>query len=251
MTPIVTSIALLFSFLPILYDHPTQDFYIHQAMLTLIILIFMIFHRLMMPELLQRAQQAAQLRADLQTADRIRADLTQSNRDLAYKAQIDTLTGLLNHGAIIAHLDTALAQARANDEPLAILFFDIDHFKRVNDTYGHLIGDQVLAAVAKKATATLRERDTIGRYGGEEFLVILPNTTKADALLIAERLRQQIAAMPFAIHDIHNLVITISIGIAAINGTAKNRPDLLSEADQALYQAKALGRDRVHLAAIA
>ena len=105
----------------------------------------------------------------------------------------DPLTGLLNHGAIVAQADMALHEALAVDEGMSLLFFDIDRFKQINDTYGHQAGDAILADTASRVAGGLRHNDQFGRYGGEEFLVVLPHTDQTEAVALAERLREVVA----------------------------------------------------------
>ncbi len=158
----------------------------------------------------------------------------------------DGLTGVYNR----RHLETCLAQevarAERHDVPLSVLMFDIDHFKNVNDTYGHQAGDDVLKAVAERTQNKLRASDVCGRYGGEEFTVILPNTDLQGAGQMAERLRRVISEAPVAAREL-SVPISVSVGVSTLRhpGTA---PELmLKEADVALYRAKSGGRDRVVL----
>ncbi|HEY1619749.1 MAG TPA: GGDEF domain-containing protein [Streptosporangiaceae bacterium] len=159
----------------------------------------------------------------------------------------DSKTGLLNAATWQreARLETARA-ARAG-QPLAVAIADIDFFKRVNDEWGHLAGDAVLAAVARAISALLRDEDITGRFGGEEFTVLLPRTSPAEALRIAERLCAKIAliAMPIGVPGGPPLRITISIGLAVLGPGRRDLDDLLAAADHALYEAKEGGRNQV------
>jgi len=130
-----------------------------------------------------------------------------------------------------------------------VALIDIDHFKAVNDTHGHLAGDSVLRAVSDVLRDQLREYDVVGRFGGEEFVVLLPQTDEADALSIAERLRAHVAALSIPVQDGAAYVrLTISIGVAALDAVGGEVTDLLAAADAALYFAKDAGRNRTHVA---
>lgn len=232
-------------FVPYLYDTPGDDFLIRQTVLGVSALACIGFHRLMVPELLRRARAERGLQDDLRETRRLRDELARANALLARQARTDALTNLPNHGAIVAQADAALAGATARGEALSILFFDIDHFKGINDTHGHQAGDRVLAALARRAVAALRHGDTVGRYGGEEFLAILPATDAAAAVAVAERLRLAVAGTPFALPDGTACAVTVSVGVATSGDGADNRAVLLHAADLALYRAKAAGRDQV------
>jgi diguanylate cyclase (GGDEF)-like protein len=158
---------------------------------------------------------------------------------LSSLAERDGLTGLLNHRAFHEHLAREVARATREGEPLAVLVVDADHFKAVNDDHGHLVGDDVLKALAAVLTAETRAGDLCARLGGEEFCVALPRATRTDALEIAERVRVAVTRMPAP------AAITVSIGVGvatAIEGSAKV---LIGRADAALYEAKRSGRNRV------
>jgi diguanylate cyclase (GGDEF)-like protein len=158
-------------------------------------------------------------------------------------ATTDGLTGLLNHRAFQARADEALAQARRYGRACAVMLTDVDHFKSVNDTHGHPVGDLVLKGVAQILREKARDTDLVARYGGEEFAVIMPETDGKGALVIAERIREAVQAKVFQT-DVGTLQVTISIGIAAVpvNGSAKQ--ELIDLADQCLYFAKRNGRNR-------
>lgn len=162
-------------------------------------------------------------------------------------ARLDMLTGVPNRRALMDGLERMFAQAVRERQPLALLMVDIDRFKRVNDTHGHLAGDAVLAAVAASLGQGLRTQDALGRYGGEEFLVVLPGTDAAGAARLAEHLRQQVEKMvvPWAGQTVH---VTISIGVHAQvpSGTA-TVDAMIDTADQAMYVAKRTGRNRVEV----
>lgn len=172
-----------------------------------------------------------------------RAD--ERNRNLAMR---DELTGLVNRRSLLESLEQQLAVARRNGQALALLMIDVDHFKRVNDTHGHLSGDKVLKDMARAIATRTRAQDLPGRLGGEEFLVILPNTRLAGAVQLAEGLRRGIESTEFQSASGQAITITVSIGLCEW-GLLKQAScdDLISAADQALYLAKQKGRNRVEV----
>jgi two-component system cell cycle response regulator len=158
----------------------------------------------------------------------------------------DALTGLFNRRYMESHLGTLIEQAAARGKPLSTLVIDIDHFKAVNDTHGHDAGDDVLRDFALRIKRSIRGIDLACRYGGEEFVIVMPETDMAVAAMVAERLRRRIAADPFPIQKgARHIPVTISIGIAALRGKDDTPAALLKRADQALYRAKRDGRNRV------
>jgi two-component system cell cycle response regulator len=162
----------------------------------------------------------------------------------------DQLTGLHNRRYMARHLDNLILGAQKSGKPLAFLIMDIDHFKSVNDTHGHDIGDEVLREFANRISANIRGIDLACRYGGEEFVVVMPDTDIDFACTIAERLRHSVETTPFEISRAPNtLNVTISIGIASALSESDNAESLLHRADQALYRAKREGRNRVIKAA--
>lgn len=166
-------------------------------------------------------------------------------RDAAHRlAERDPLTGLLNRRAIQQRLRTAFAHARLAGMPLSVLFIDIDHFKRINDSYGHRAGDECLRAVVVPIERELRHGDLMGRYGGEEFVVVLANTTDAQAEAVAERIRNRVQNEPLLVSGIR-IELTVSIGVAMADATARTSDDLIERADAALYRAKSSGRNLV------
>jgi len=171
-------------------------------------------------------------------------------RDNAQKsiemAITDALTGLYNRRYMETHLSTLIDQAAGRGKPLSVLLVDIDYFKAINDTHGHDAGDDVLREFALRLRKSTRGIDLACRYGGEEFVIVMPETDMAVATVVAERLRRRIATEPFAIgQDAGKIEVTISIGIAAITGAKDSAAALLKRADQALYRAKRDGRNRV------
>lgn len=172
---------------------------------------------------------------------------------LVNASRIDAKTGLLNAGTWEREAAVEVARAVRTRTPLALALVDVDHFKGVNDTFGHLTGDRALKAIARAFRIYLREYDLIGRFGGEEFAILLPHTSALDAYGIAERIREHIAIGPLDVGDRpdgEHVRVTVSIGVAALGApwdtlTGSQITDLLATADRALYQAKRAGRDRV------
>ncbi len=185
----------------------------------------------------------AEMNAALQAAN---IAFQEANTRLEALATTDPLTGLPNHRALVAALDALLARTRRHSEPCALLFLDIDHFKSFNDTYGHPVGDAVLAEFASCVRTCLRAEDTLGRWGGEEFLILLPGLTGLEALQVGERVRVAVAAHPLAAGA--GLHMTCSIGAAACPPQESTRDALVQAADEALYAAKRLGRNQVRAA---
>jgi len=172
---------------------------------------------------------------------------------LVNASRIDAKTGLLNAGTWEREAAVEVARAVRTRTPLALALVDVDHFKGVNDTFGHLTGDRALRAIARAFRIYLRDYDLIGRFGGEEFALLLPHTSALDAYGIAERIREHIAIGPLEVGDRpdgEHVRVTVSIGVAALGApwdtlTGSQITDLLATADRALYQAKRAGRDRV------
>ncbi len=189
-------------------------------------------------ELLARVR--TQLRKKLYT-DKLRHNI-QLSREMAVT---DQLTGLYNRGYLTRHLDTLMRNASPG-KPVSFLIMDIDYFKSVNDTHGHDIGDEVLREFAGRISSNVRGIDLACRYGGEEFVVVMPDTDSAYALQVAERLRRGVEEMAFPISRPPEMLnITVSIGIASSNGGGDSAEQILHRADQALYRAKHEGRNRV------
>lgn len=159
-------------------------------------------------------------------------------------ARTDVKTGLLNAAAWQREADTDILRAIHTGEPLAVLVADIDHFKIVNDTYGHLVGDQVLAQVADTLRQQVRASDLTGRFGGEEFVVLLPGADTLEASRVAERLRIRVGRMAVPADDAL-VSVTISVGVAVLRDHGDDLIELLAAADLALYRAKDAGRDRI------
>lgn len=168
---------------------------------------------------------------------------------LQYESITDSLTGLKNRRYFDQRLHEEIAHSRRYRLPLSLLLIDVDHFKVVNDTYGHQIGDEVLKNLSKVILEMVRDSDIVARYGGEEIAIITPNTEKAEAILLAERLRNIVQKSTLASIDATQEVvqITISIGVSSLNLVVMDKDALVEEADKALYEAKKLGRNRVQI----
>jgi diguanylate cyclase (GGDEF)-like protein len=171
---------------------------------------------------------------------------------LLAQSRLDTKTGLLNAATWEREAATEVARAVRTGVPLALALVDIDHFKLVNDTYGHLVGDKTLRAVTDALRSQLRAYDLAGRFGGEEFAILLPHTREVDALNVAERLRVHIADLSIPIRDNNDesgpfVKVTISVGVAALDGASRELNAMLADADAALYHAKETGRNKTHM----
>ena len=191
--------------------------------------------------------ETAELQARLQVGGRmldLQGELNRAKEVMAFQANHDALTGLSNRRAVMEAMDQEMARSKRNLQPLYIGMCDIDHFKVINDTYGHLAGDAALQEVANRFKATLRPYDLVGRYGGEEFLILL-NSDESHVQGLFERVRRAIADEPF-VFDQETLQVTISCGITIFSPPKdeRNGLELLAAADAALYEAKGSGRNR-------
>jgi len=175
--------------------------------------------------------------------------MSKERTELRHKtaAMTDPLTGLLNRRAFLQDAEVLLRRQIERDRPIGVLLIDLDHFKSINDRFGHATGDKVLQIFAKVAQANLRQNDLIGRLGGEEFTVVLADASIDNAYLVADRLRNAFAVAAAAIDD-QALHATASIGVSVIVDPAQDLAHLITLADQALYLAKARGRNRVEVA---
>ncbi len=195
---------------------------------------------------LPAAMVAAAVLIALGVADRLRQQRLQLT-DAERRAQTDALTGVLNRRSLVERLDTACLRARARGLPIALLFIDLDHFKDINDSFGHAAGDACLRAIIGPMQAELRQSDVIGRYGGEEFVVILGGADALAARPIAERIRERVAGLRVAGFGAP-IGLTCSIGIASSDMLGVWGENLLARADAAVYAAKRSGRNQVQIA---
>ncbi|NJN17776.1 MAG: diguanylate cyclase [Oscillochloris sp.] len=199
----------------------------------------------------QAAQQGAYSNVDLDALEMLAATtaIALQNARLFQQIQqiatLDPLTAIANRRHFFEMASREVERSNRYNHPLSMIMFDADHFKTINDRYGHLIGDQVLQTIAMRCQDSLREVDLIARYGGEEFVVLLPETDAVQALIVAERLRDCICLQPFST-DVAALDVSISVGVASTTpGTSIALEELLDVADRALYQAKSAGRNQV------
>lgn len=194
---------------------------------------------------------AHELKAHLLAGKRIvdlQEQLITAREELRVQATHDPLTGLWNHGSILDIVRVELERAQRQDNPLGVVMGDLDHFKRINDSYGHPAGDAVLCEVARRMHSSVRPYDSVGRYGGEEFLVVVPGCDRVDARHQAERLLASVRGQPI-LSSGGSLRVTISLGVAATSEPqSTDTESLLRAADAALYLAKRNGRDRVESA---
>lgn len=170
-------------------------------------------------------------------------NMQEEEDQLRYKAETDLLTGLSNHVHVVELLGDALTAAKNTQEPLCVLMADLDHFKKINDSHGHLVGDGVLREVSRRVRAALRDIDIVGRYGGEEFIVVFTNTDITTAREVAERIREHIASSPINLQG-NTISVTISIGLCAMV-QEDDINSIIEKADQTLYVAKDSGRNCV------
>ncbi len=176
--------------------------------------------------------------------------LIAAREELRFKATHDALTGIPNRATVLEAINYERSRQVRDANSFGIVLIDIDHFKRVNDSYGHLVGDAVLKSIAQQIVGCVRPYDTVGRYGGEEFLVVVPLSDASGTMSLAERVRRRIESTPVA-SDSGPIHVTISCGVAVCSGeTSIEVQSLLYLADEALYRAKAGGRNRCELAAV-
>jgi diguanylate cyclase (GGDEF)-like protein len=197
-------------------------------------------------EFLAKPLNARELEARLRSGDRLltlQENFLQAQAALRHQASHDNLTGLWNRATVREHLDAEINRARCAGTSLAVVLADLDRFKMVNDTYGHRAGDVILREATARMRLALRASDAIGRYGGEEFLIVLPDTEPHIAMTVAERARASVCA-PMHVDGVR-MAMSVSLGVASTR-TATNCPDgLIQAADAALYRAKADGRNCV------
>ena len=174
-------------------------------------------------------------------------DIATALVDTHDRATYDRLTGVANRQSLLAALFAEVERATRYGRPLSLAFVDIDHFKTVNDTYGHAVGDVVLRGVAQTISANLRASDMIGRYGGEEFMLILTETDIEEGAVLTEKLRTLVGRQRFAVEGASEIAVTISIGIAGGAGNKLRMDTLVRDADAAMYSAKSLGRNQTYV----
>jgi two-component system, cell cycle response regulator len=197
------------------------------------------------PELEARMRAMLRIKRLQDELDQKNRELEDANKRLKKLSITDGLTGLYNHRHVHQLLHDEFERSSRTGEPVAVAMIDLDRFKRINDTYGHPTGDVVLYETAKILGETAREIDMVGRYGGEEFIVILPNTGEEEAEHFAERVRQAVEAYVFR-DEVNEIRMTTSAGVAALPAPDVDSPEtLLKRADEALYEAKESGRNRV------
>jgi diguanylate cyclase (GGDEF)-like protein len=166
-----------------------------------------------------------------------------ANNELAMLSRTDRLTQLNNRGYWEECLVAEYERYKRTSQPVTLIMFDIDHFKNVNDTYGHQAGDEVIRQTSRTLRRTIRKTDIAGRYGGEEFAVLLVDTSKDNALILAERLRKRIEALTIQYEDML-IEFNISLGVSELNQSIKSYKDWIETADQALYFSKENGRNQ-------
>jgi len=176
---------------------------------------------------------------------KLEEQLMQAHQQMENLAMRDGLTGLLNRRAIEEYAESEFNITERKERALSIIMIDIDHFKQVNDKFGHKTGDYALQQVAKILKEDLRNYDRVGRWGGEEFILILPDTWVDDAAIVAERIRIEIAETKFLLETGESFSIRISLGVACASSQVSSLAKLIDSADQAMYQAKQNGRNRV------
>jgi diguanylate cyclase len=180
----------------------------------------------------------------------LEARVAMRTAELEKLAMLDPLTGAGNRRHLNERAAAEIAACQREERPISVVMFDLDHFKRINDTWGHPVGDVVLQQVVRTAKDLLRPNDFLARIGGEEFVVLLPGAPSAGAVVIAERIRAAIEALCFNVDDA-KVTITSSFGVATMSGADLNLDHALAHADTALYQAKQTGRNRVELSEMA
>ncbi|WP_286828422.1 MULTISPECIES: GGDEF domain-containing response regulator [Kordiimonas] len=187
----------------------------------------------------------ARIQTQLTLAEKSKA-LEEANKELTHLAMTDALTGCFNRRYFMNAADMELSRMKRHGYPVVVAMIDVDHFKRINDQYGHEVGDEVLSVVAKCCDETVRYEDTLGRLGGEEFAVLLPVADAEGAYGVLERLRQTVSDLTFP--NVPDLRVTVSIGIAELTGEDMSIDAGIKRADEAMYKAKKAGRNKVEIA---
>jgi two-component system cell cycle response regulator len=190
-----------------------------------------------------------ELRVRVRAGERIvqlQSELLEAKKKLEVQSRTDPLTGVLNRRAILSQIGCELSRAKRENTQISVSMLDLDHFKTINDTFGHLAGDAVLRECMHRVQSAIRPYDSVGRFGGEEFIVVLPGAAGTDAFTVAERIRLRINETAANVDGI-SIPFTISQGVATSNGET-NMDGMIAMADQALYRAKKNGRNRVEKA---
>ena len=179
----------------------------------------------------------------------IAVDNAQHHAQVEDQSRRDSLTQAFNHGYLLERLDEEIEQAKVNASTVSLIMLDIDHFKQYNDTYGHVVGDQVLRMMTLAIQKHLKKTDMVGRWGGEEFAIVLPRATAEQACIVAERIRSSLTELPLTDREGRSLPKpTVSQGIAAFPSNASSAEMQVDAADRALYVAKQRGRDQIQVA---
>jgi diguanylate cyclase (GGDEF)-like protein len=192
-------------------------------------------------------QMVARLRKGREQLASANEALKDKNKELEILSITDSLTGLYNRKHLMESLTKEIGRSRRYERPFALLIIDIDHFKKFNDAYGHLAGDDVLRKMGNVFRESIRNCDYAARYGGEEFIIFMPEIGQDDGVKAAERIRGSVAKEKIDANG-HSVTVTISVGIASFPEHGDDAQAIISKADEALYQAKRRGRDRVVLA---
>lgn len=211
------------------------------------------FARISMRRLQREVERRTRLEAELREyqknlealVDERTEELEQRNRELKHLARTDALTGVFNRGRFEEEFEVMLKRAQRFGRPLTLCLLDLDHFKWINDTHGHTVGDKVLQQICRICRPNLREADVFARYGGEEFVLLMDEADLETAVRVVERMRSTLENTPIVLDDGVHLSVTASFGLASLTPEIESRKQLLSRADQALYNAKANGRNRV------
>lgn len=186
------------------------------------------------------------LQSSRKEKERLELLVKERTREIEILSKTDVLTGLWNRGYLEEMLEMEFKRAKRNKEDISIILIDLDHFKNVNDTYGHQAGDEILRKASQRIKESVRETDFVGRYGGEEIVVILPEANTEVATKIAEQIRVKLAQEPVVFQE-HSIPVTASFGVSHLRNEHENHLMVFSEADEALYRAKELGRNRVEI----
>lgn len=198
----------------------------------------------------ERDEQVQELKARLAGVESANLDLMLRNSALSEISARDALTGLYNRWYVMEKIESEMNRSIRHGSPVSLIMLDIDHFKRVNDSFGHSAGDRVLRSVGQVLRDSCRVYDVAGRYGGEEFCIVLPETKVGSTTVVAERIRERLATSRFEV-GVDSVVVTASIGIAGVDSAevegALSSSMLIDRADQALYSAKHHGRNRVEM----